>query len=268
MTGDPMKTLIPVRPSHEALLYIWPDRTLSFSGNRVLAPHRHGAAELVFAFDEPFDCQLADGRRVQSRSLLIPPNVAHQNSHRDALCAIVYLDAEGRDYRSQTASLDCQYGVYADLPSQAEVQGILKRIYRERPDAASCRTQLDQALGCEWGGEVTPFDSRIVEVMTLIREDLTQNRPIEEIAAAVSLSSDRLLHLFVANVGVPYRTYRAWMRLKRAARLCFDGQDLTSAAHATGFTDSAHFSKTFRNMFGMAPSEVLSQRQNLTVNFG
>lgn len=36
-----------------------------------------------------------------------------------------------------------------------------------------------------------------------------------------------------------------------------DGRDLTSAAAASGFADSAHFSRVFRGMFGLTPSEVL-----------
>jgi AraC-like DNA-binding protein len=35
---------------------------------------------------------------------------------------------------------------------------------------------------------------------------------------------------------------------------------LTEAAHAAGFTSSAHFSAAFRDMFGMTPSVLL---QNL-----
>jgi len=36
-----------------------------------------------------------------------------------------------------------------------------------------------------------------------------------------------------------------------------EGASLTEAAHAAGFFDSAHFSRTFRQTFGFAPSTVL-----------
>ena len=35
-----------------------------------------------------------------------------------------------------------------------------------------------------------------------------------------------------------------------------DGASLTEAAHEAGFADSAHFSRTFRRMFGLAPSSL------------
>ncbi len=36
------------------------------------------------------------------------------------------------------------------------------------------------------------------------------------------------------------------------------GETLTNAAIAAGFTDSAHFSHTFRMTLGMTPSDILA----------
>ena len=46
------------------------------------------------------------------------------------------------------------------------------------------------------------------------------------------------------------------MRLERAAGELAHGRTLTEAAHAAGFADSAHLSRVFRRMFGIAPSDV------------
>jgi AraC-like DNA-binding protein len=52
------------------------------------------------------------------------------------------------------------------------------------------------------------------------------------------------------------RPYILWLRLQRAAAHLQRGESLTQAAHAAGFTDSAHLSHAFRRTFGMSPSEI------------
>uniref|UniRef100_A0AAU2JUL6 Helix-turn-helix transcriptional regulator n=1 Tax=Streptomyces sp. NBC_00049 TaxID=2903617 RepID=A0AAU2JUL6_9ACTN len=78
---------------------------------------------------------------------------------------------------------------------------------------------------------------------------------LTEAAAVAGLSESRLAHLFRAELGLPFRPYVLWLRLMRAAELASQGQSLTEAAHGAGFSDSAHFSRVCRRMFGIAPSE-------------
>jgi AraC-like DNA-binding protein len=71
--------------------------------------------------------------------------------------------------------------------------------------------------------------------------------------ARTRLSAAHLQALFSRDVGTPMRTYRLWRRLLHA--LAQVGPlDLTAAAHAAGFADLAHFSRTCRRMLGYSPS--------------
>ena len=75
-------------------------------------------------------------------------------------------------------------------------------------------------------------------------------------AAAVGVSTSRLTHVFSSQIGIPLRTYARWLRLVTATERLADGCNITEAAHAAGFADAAHFSRTFKEMFGLAPSHV------------
>jgi AraC-like DNA-binding protein len=77
-----------------------------------------------------------------------------------------------------------------------------------------------------------------------------------DLAAAVGLSPSRFRHLFVQEVGTTYRRFVLWLRLYAAMRRLGDARTLTEAAHDAGFADSAHLSRSFRRMFGIAPSAV------------
>jgi AraC-like DNA-binding protein len=76
-------------------------------------------------------------------------------------------------------------------------------------------------------------------------------------AGIACLSESRFSHLFVDQIGLPFRTYVLWRRLSSAVDRMASGASLTNAAHEAGFADSAHFSRTFLRMFGIPASVLL-----------
>lgn len=81
--------------------------------------------------------------------------------------------------------------------------------------------------------------------------------PVEGTIKRRGFSASRLRHLFVAETSVPYRRHRIWTRLENALALALSGRSLTEAAHEAGFSDSSHFTRAFRDMFGLPPSAVV-----------
>jgi transcriptional regulator GlxA family with amidase domain len=80
------------------------------------------------------------------------------------------------------------------------------------------------------------------------------------LAEVVGLSPGRLMHAFTASIGIPLRPYLGWLRLQRAAVAVVGGAPLSDAAHAAGFADAAHMTRTFRKMFGTPPSALAPRR--------
>lgn len=99
--------------------------------------------------------------------------------------------------------------------------------------------------------EVDPRIRRAVgSIVGRLCEDLT----LERVADEVHLSPGRFRHLFVEETELPFRRYVVWARLQEALRLAVAGTTWTEAAHAAHFADQAHLTRTFRDMFGVAPS--------------
>jgi AraC-like DNA-binding protein len=129
-----------------------------------------------------------------------------------------------------------------------------------------------------WGSGVEPilidiFTSRKVPVVAIdadflggLLRSLDGRITLAALARAVHLSPSRMAHRFREATGVPVRRYVLWCRLRAAADAAMRGASLTDAAHFAGFADSAHLSRTFRAMLGIAPS-LLFKPGRTTVNF-
>lgn len=90
------------------------------------------------------------------------------------------------------------------------------------------------------------LDRRVASVVEALRD------PGGELPRS-GISDAHLQALFTRDVGVPIRTFRLWRRLLRAIAI-FTAHDATTAAHAAGFADLAHFSRTCRRMLGYSPT--------------
>lgn len=94
-----------------------------------------------------------------------------------------------------------------------------------------------------------PIDRRVARAVEVLRDPEADRA---EVIASSRLSGAHLRALFVRDVGVPVRRYVLWRRLLHAlARV--GPLDLTAAAHAGGFSDLAHFSRTCRRLLGYSP---------------
>ena len=134
------------------------------------------------------------------------------------------------------------------------------------PDSgAALRGCLDLLLGelVDSREYAEPLDERIREVVDSI-DRLEQKRiAAEELAKQIALSESRFLHLFKEEMKMTLRKYLLWTRVLEGARRVALGESITEAAHATGFTDSAHFARSFKKMFGLTLSGALGQEADL-----
>jgi AraC family transcriptional regulator len=76
------------------------------------------------------------------------------------------------------------------------------------------------------------------------------------LAQNVSLSPSRFAHVFSEQMGIPIRNYLLWQRLLLALSQLRQGSSVTTAAYASGFSDCAHLSRSFRRVFGATPTEM------------
>ncbi|MFO1422488.1 MAG: AraC family transcriptional regulator [Candidatus Competibacteraceae bacterium] len=249
-------------------LYVWQNLGL-FTGHLPdISEHRLGSAALCLGIDKPFRLLESESNVWQEcRSALVPPGCLNELQIGGAIMAILFLEPESPDYLAiQNAMLDGEWQCLYRLAHEAEALAALGEIWERQPNATATHELLNRLIPPPVSGErQQPLDHRIQRVIRLMKEDLTHSYSMIDLAEYVNLSPTRLVHLFKEEVGVPIRRFRQWHRMRVVAALVAKGDTLTDAALGAGFADSSHFSRAFRNMFGITPSSVFGRAANVQI---
>jgi AraC-like DNA-binding protein len=174
-----------------------------------------------------------DGRRIDSPgTLAMPANVPHTLLElQGTFAGVAYLDA--RRYRFEDA----------------------QRLAETWRGFVPGRDDLREAMGDALTAPQRRVDARVLRALAAIE---TRDLSVADAALSVRLSDSRLTHLMSETLGAPPRTWRTWFRLRRALHeTLFGTANLTAAAHSAGFADSAHLTRTCKQLTGVRPAQML-----------
>lgn len=219
--------------------------------------HAHHAVQLTIGLRSPFHLDSADLSYVGDCAA-VAPNVPHSFQTPD-LVAHLFVEPESRCGRALVQTLFASAPIAAlPLASLGQLPQQLTAWYDRpgRTDAALIGLGRELVAGLAAGLAPEELDPRVQRILGWATDHL--HRPISLVDAArlVGLSGSRARHLFVEQTGLPFRTWLLWSRLMRAVGSYAEGASLTDAALAAGFSDSAHFSRTFRAMFGVTAASL------------
>lgn len=222
--------------------------------------HRHHAIQLCIALNEPFRLVRETGSG-HYRAAIIASDVAHRFQGDGGRHILLLVEPESTAGRHLTHGL-LETTAIVDLESLFDARQLERMVPPADSGPSLCRLAshlrdyILDTLGFEQRAPVA-MDPRIQKAVMRMRAMETKKMPARELAAELAISESRLIHLFTEQIGIPIRPYLRWLRLIEAVKTILTGRSLTEAAHAAGFADSAHLSRTFRLMFGFSPSDIL-----------
>jgi AraC-like DNA-binding protein len=185
------------------------------------APHAHYAHQLMFSTGSPIRVSL-DGQVTTAHRLFIPSRQTH---------AILETQGEVSVLYAEPAVFDIAPLLHQDLSLEA-----MRRLPRRSLD-----------------------DPRLERALAALDQHLAGKVSAQALAQAAHLSLSQLERLFAHQLGLPVRRLVLWRRLRIALHLALAGGTLTEAAHGAGFADSAHFSRTMKQLFGVTAAASLRQ---------
>jgi AraC-like DNA-binding protein len=205
--------------------------------------HAHHAVQITLAWDAPVTVEMEGRGELRGHSALVPSSVRHRLETRSERVAVVFVDQVSAAGRALDERARAGVALALPLPpaDAADIGRFVAETIGELPVATALPPHVTAALAYVDGA----LDARPT---------------LAGAAEAVHLSPSRLTHVFTREVGLPFKRYVLWRRLRRVVAEVAEGTTLTRAAAAAGFSDSAHLSRTFRRTFGLPPSALQHMR--------
>jgi transcriptional regulator GlxA family with amidase domain len=106
---------------------------------------------------------------------------------------------------------------------------------------------------------------KLIEAVALMEANLEEPMSPDELASHVGLSRRQLERLFQKYLSCVPTRYYLELRLHRARQLLLQtSMSIVEVAFASGFVSAPHFSKCYRDFFGIPPRDERRMRRTLT----
>jgi AraC-like DNA-binding protein len=245
-------------PVSSAQYFPWDGGAVFVGTAGVLPAHAHQAIQICFLFEGRIRLRTNDEDPWTDYDVAIVPS---RHSHgmdaaRTHYGATLFIEPETREGRILTERY-LQDGI-ANLvraPIDSVVPELRAAVLERRGRGAivDLARRLVQALTQHSEPSVTS-DERIVRAARYVNDHLSASLTLKEVAGVAHLSPSRFRHLFAEQTGMGLRQYILWRRFVSVWEHRMNGASLSTAAHAAGFADSAHLTRTSRRMIGIPPS--------------
>ena len=202
--------------------------------------HRHVAAQAVFAPEGEAVVETVQGSRITDACVLVEPLALHRLV-RACEVELVFVEPW----------VSCWH-----VPMLCERRRQILTAARIADGSRPARfwPALAQGVVDESRGAPSPW---MLAAGSRIDEQLAEGRvPLSALAQALGLSNERARHLFAVEMGLPFKRYVLWRRLRLAAMHLRAGAGATASAHAAGFADAAHLARTLKAMFGITATQL------------
>lgn len=227
-------------------LVIGGGRTLFIGRLQALRAHRFAANAVLVGLDDTFELA-RDGGVDRPHAAFVPGWQWHGLDFHGGLAAVLFLEPGTRPSRRVDARVLRRT---VEEAIRLREPGLWAELFRS-------------ALTLEVASPIV--DARVASAARFLCAPAEPRSSAGALARRLGVSTSHIEHRFRAELGVPMGAYRAWYRMQAATSLALLGRNLTEVAHATGYCDSAHFSRQFHRMFGLPPSKVFNRALTGTI---
>lgn len=215
--------------------------------------HKHYAIQLSFAAKTGVQIISTDGQSHNYDCMLVKSNVEHQLKCTGEHLVFLFspITPVGRFFselsKNAIASLEHE--------TVTKIREVLNLLIKKQLNFSGFVTQVKaylKGLNNTCLNQKQVQDERIKTALFYLENNKNRVIPLTEIAKVSYLSPSRFLHLFKNELGITYRRAQLWIKIVHSFPYLQE-HSITETAYQYGFSDSAHYSKIFKQNFGFSP---------------
>jgi AraC-like DNA-binding protein len=246
-----------------AILYYWNGQDMYIGKFPNNVDHQHHVIQIEIGVTGPFRLHI-EGSDYDFRAVIIAPNVPHRVDDHDIWQLMLHIEPYSL-LGKQLVATYLRNQRFKEIefefikPFLPEINCFIERIH-----PCECAKKLFEDIVynlIDTPVKPNPVDDRIRAALEMLNHMPIKKISTKALASAIGLSESRFVHLFTSQIGIPVRRYLLWLRLRHAVEQIITGMTFTDAAHHTGFSDSSHLSRTFKQMSGMTLTNYLKKSQ-------
>lgn len=215
--------------------------------------HKHYALQISMASRGSFEITDENHKQTSYETCFINSNVQHRFKSEEA-CLILLINPISRIghqlyHKYNNAKIICLeedlkelHGIFRDYAGSNLTFADLVKSTRKYLEHYTCTDYL--------------ADKRIYNAIQYLEQNFDRIVSLEEISGFSCLSETRFLHLFKEKTNLNFRRYQLWNKLIKSLPY-LQTHSITETAHECGFSDSSHYSRTFKETFGLSPKFLL-----------
>jgi AraC-like DNA-binding protein len=239
-------------------IYVWDRLVLSAGPGRENSSHRHFGAIVLLAPDAPMTLTSREAPEISAQAAVIAPNAWHRVDARNTRTITILVGPDHPWFCYVKPLLLGEPIVPLDIGRLGPAGQWWDELVSGGHECMPARQLARRILAGLNEADVEPhaLDSRIDEVVRLLRDGDGDTPTPDELGRRVGLSGFTLMRRFKSELGVRIREYVLWRRLMFALTLVDGRRTVAEIAQRTGFYDQAHLTRTARRMVELAPSLI------------
>jgi AraC-like DNA-binding protein len=200
-------------------------------------------------------------------SAIIRASHLHQLDSNDSIQLFIYLDSDS-EYAEKLTHKYLKNRDISDLKT-SDIGKISSGFFKELLVSSDCNklfqgflTIIEHLIHFE---NPIEKDQRVIEAITFITLNKSEQLRVKDIAEHVSLSESRLRFLFKKQVGQPIQSFMLWIKVINSLNLVLKGEKITNTAYNNGFWDASHMNRSFKETLGIKPSAIKQYEKELKI---